>query len=119
MAYGLYLSLDQPRWFREDFSDEDLLTGTIWTDKNEVTAKNLTGYTLTLRLHRPIHFGDFFNLNVTILSAVNGTWTLAITNGIIPPRGIYFAKMELKKTGTVVSTLNREELFILGGPSGS
>lgn len=119
MAYGLYLALDQARWFREDFSDEDKLTGTIYTDKNEVTAKDLTGYTLTLRLHRPIHFGDFFNLNATIVVAADGTWSIAITEGVVPPRGIYFAKMELKKSGTLVSTLNREELFILGGPSGS
>ena len=119
MAYGLYISIDQPRWFREDFSDQDKLTGTIWTDKNEVTAKNLTGYTLKLRLHRPIHFGDFFNLTADIVVAASGTWSISITKGVVPPRGIYFAKMELSKSGTLVSTLNREELFILGGPSGS
>jgi hypothetical protein len=118
MVYGLYLTLDQKRWFRGDYSDEDLLTGTIYTDINRTTAKNLTGYTLTVRMHRPIHFGDFFNQSADIVVAASGTFSVTVAQGTMPPRGTYFVKVELAKSGTVVSTLNRVELDVLGGPHG-
>jgi len=118
LAYGLYLKLDQSRWYRGDFSTTNALTGTIYTDINEVTAKDLTGYTLTLRFHRPIHFGDFFNKAASIVSAANGTFKYNFVEGDTPPRGIYFVKVEIAKSGDRESTLNREEFFLLGGPSG-
>lgn len=118
MAYGLYLALDQDRWFRGDFSATNALTGTIYTDINQQTVKNLTGFTVTLRFHRPIHFGDFFNKTATIVVAANGTFSYNFVAGDAPPRGIYFVKVELSKSGDLESTLNRVELIILGGPSG-
>jgi len=117
MAYGLYLTLDQDQWFRGDFSSDNKLTGTIYTDINQQTAKNLTGYTLTIRLHRPKHFGDFFNKSADIVVAGSGTWSRAIQAGEMPPRGIYYVKLEIAKSGVVESTLNRSELHILEGPS--
>lgn len=69
-------------------------------------------------MHRPIHFGDFFNQSADIVSAGDGTWSVSVGSGTMPPRGTYFVKAELSKSGTVVSTLNRVELDILGGPSG-
>jgi len=118
MAYGLYLTLDQDQWFRADFSATNKLTGTIYTDINQQTPKTLTGYTLKIRMHRPKHFGDFFNKTASIENASNGTWSYAVVQGGMPPRGIYYVKMELTKSGDQESTLNRVELHILEGPSG-
>jgi len=117
MAYGIFLALDQDRWFRGDFSSDNALTGTIFTDVNNQNAKNLTGFTITIRMHRPIHFGDFFNKEADIVIAANGTFKFNMTEGDTPPRGIYYVKVEIKKAGVVESTLNREELHILGGPN--
>jgi len=117
MAYGLFLKLDQKRWFRGDFSTTNALTGTIYTDKNEQTAKDLTGFTIKIRFHRPLHFGDFFNKLATIVVAANGTWKYNMLQGDTPPRGIWFVKAEISKSGDTESTLNRVELEMLGGPS--
>jgi len=117
MAYGIYLALDQNRWFRGDFSSDNALTGTIYTDVNNQNAKNLTGFTITIRMHRPIHFGDFFNQEASIVVAGDGTFEYFLNQGETPPRGIYYVKVEISKAGVVESTLNREELHILGGPN--
>ena len=117
MAYGLYLALDQSRWFRGDFSTDNALTGTIYTDVNETTVKDLTGYTLTIRMHRPLHFGDWFGKTASIVIAANGTWKYNLVQGDTPPRGIFYVKLELTKSGVQESTINREELEILGGPN--
>jgi len=118
MAYGIYLTLDQDQWFNADFSATNKLTGTIYTDINRQTAKNLTGYTLKLRMHRPKHFGDFFNKTADIVVAADGTWSYAVKQGEIPPRGIYYVKLEIAKSGDQESTLNRVELHVLEGPGG-
>ncbi len=118
MAYVLYLALDQARWFRGDFSSDNPLTGTIYTDVNNQSAKNLTGYAIQIRMHRPIHFGDFFNKTGSIVVAGDGTFSYNLQQGETPPRGIYYVKVEITKSGVVESTLNREELHILGGPNG-
>ena len=117
MAYGLYLKLDQSRWFRGDFSATNAFTGTIYTDKNQTAAKNLTGFTLTIRMHRPIHFGDFFSQTATIVVAGDGTFKYNFLSGDSPPRGLYFVKLEISKAGDTESTLNRVELHVLGGPN--
>jgi len=117
MAYGLWLTLDQNQWFRGDFSATNKLTGTIYTDINKTVAKNLTGYTISLIFHRPKHFGDFFRKTASIVVAADGTWEYAVKDGEIPPRGIYFCKIEISKTGDKESTLNRVELQILEGPT--
>ena len=118
MAYGLYLALDQSRWFRGDFSSDNPLTGTIYTDINQVTAKNLTGYTLVIRMHRPLHFGDWFGKTATIVTAADGTFSYNLVQGDTPPRGIFYVKIELTKSGVQESTINRVEFEILGGPNG-
>jgi len=117
LVYGLYLNLDQNRWFRGDFSSDNALTGTIYTDVNQTTAKNLTGFAIQIRMHRPLHFGDFFNKPGTIVVAADGTFKRNLLQGETPPRGIYYVKAELSKSGVVESTINRVELHILGGPN--
>jgi hypothetical protein len=117
MAYGLYLAADQQRWFRNDFSDEDKLTGTIYTDINQVTAKDLTGYTIAVKLYRETHIGARFDEEASAVVAANGTWSYAVTDGDMPPAGLYLMKVELIKSGTQVSTLNRVEFEIIEGPA--
>jgi len=117
MAYGIFLALDQTRWFRGDFSSDNALTGTIFTDVNQTTAKNLTGFAIQIRMHRPIHFGDFFNQTASIVTAADGTFEYFLNQNETPPRGIYYVKIEISKSGVVESTINRVELQILGGPN--
>jgi len=121
MVYGIFGVFDQNRWFRNNFSDEDLLTGTIFTDVNEVTAKNLTGFTVKIILSRPDgpgRHGDFLQGAATIVSAANGTWSFAMREEDVPPRGLYYIAAEISKTGTRETTINRVEFFILEGPAG-
>ncbi len=115
MAYGIYLKLDQDRAHRDDFSSDAFLTGTVYTDIGESVAKDLTGYTIKVRMHRPIHFGDFFNKIATVVVAANGTWKYLVGSAELPPRGLYYVSIELTKAGVKESTLNRVEILILGG----
>jgi hypothetical protein len=95
MAYGLYLILDQPKWFRGDFSSTNKLTGTIYSDIKLTRKANLSGYTITIRLTK------------------NHRWGVAENE--MPPPGIYNVKAELSKSGARESTLNRVELLIVEG----
>jgi hypothetical protein len=117
MAYGLYLSLDQDRWFRNDFSSENKLTGTVYTDVNQVTAKDLTGYTVKIKLYRENSIGERFSQTASIVVAANGTWSYAVGISELPPQGLYRAKVELTKAGVQESTLNKVEFHILRGPA--
>lgn len=118
MAYGLYLAVDQDKWFRDDFSTEDKLTGTIYSDINQVTAKDLTGYTITIKFSHENKNGARFDKTASAVVAASGTWSYAVTDGDMPQPGIYQVKAELTKSGVQVSTLNRVQLQILQGPSG-
>ena len=117
MAYGAYLTLDQTKWYRDDFSDTNLLTGTVYTDLNKSTAFNLTGWTVKVRIFKNSRWGDYFNKTATIVVAANGTWSYAVAQNEMPPPGIYNVKIELSQTGRRESTLNRVELLILEGPT--
>jgi hypothetical protein len=112
-----YLALDQPKWYRDDFSSEDKLTGTIFTNQSYTVKKNLTGYTLKVRMNKNYRWGDHFNKTATIVTAADGTWSYAVNQNEMPPPGIYNVKLELSKSGVKISTLNRVELLILEGPS--
>lgn len=119
MAYGLYLSLDQSVWFRNNFSATNKLTGTIYADINQTSAKNLTGYTIKIRMHDATRrgFADFFNKTATITVAANGTWEYAMASGDAPHAGLYYVTAEISKSGDQESTLNDVELLIKEGPS--
>jgi hypothetical protein len=120
LVYGIYLSLDQDRWFRNDFSSDDKLTGTIYTDINQTSAKNLTGYTVTIRMSKTDGFGKFtdrFNKAADIEVAANGTWSYAVAEGEIPVFGLYNVWAEISKSGTNETTLNHTTLHIIEGPS--
>ncbi len=117
MAYGLYLVLDQTEWFRTDFSTENKLTGTIYTNKSLTVKKNLTGYTITVQMTSGRAFGDRFNKTGSIVSAAGGTWSYALGEGEMPPPRIYKVTIKLTKSGVAETTLNRQELFVIRGPS--
>lgn len=117
MAYGLWLDLDQDKWFRDNFSSENKLTGTIYTNEQMTIVKDLTGYALTVRMWRDRAWGDRFGKDATIVSATGGTFSYAVGEGEIPPPGIYKVSLELTKAGVKESTLNRQELFVKIGPS--
>jgi len=117
LVYGLYHTVDQTKWYRDDYSATNKLTGTIYTDLNKATAKNLTGYTITIRLYKGNRWGDYFNKTADIVVAGSGTWSYAVSQGEMPPPGIYNVKIELSKSGDRESTLNRQELVVLEGPT--
>lgn len=117
MAYGLYLVLDQPEWFANDFSSENKLTGTIYTDKQLQTAKNLTGYTIKILFYTENQRVSRFSETADIVVAGNGTWSLAVTENNVPWPTIYKVKAELTKSGARESTLNDVEIFIIEGPA--
>jgi hypothetical protein len=117
LAYGLYLIIDQPKWFRGDYSSTNKLTGTVYTDQKFTRKANLTGYTVTIRLNKNYRWGDYFNKTGTIVSATGGTFEYAVGENEMPPPGIYNVKIELSKSGARESTLNRQELMIIEGPT--
>ena len=117
MAYGLYLSLDQSKWFRNDFSDTDKLTGTVYTDINQTTAKNLSGYTIKVKFFGENKIGGRFDKTASAVVAANGTWAYAVADGDMPQPGLYLVKVELSNSTEQISTLNRTELVIVGGPA--
>lgn len=117
MGYGLYLELNEPIWFRNDFSSESKITGTLYTDVNKTVAKNLTGFTLTLKLWKPRTVGDRFNKTATIVSASDGTFEYAVAEGDMPIYGVYYAALELTKSGVRETNINQVEFQILEGPN--
>lgn len=117
MVYGSYLVLDQKKWFRNDFSDTNKLTGTVYSDINQTTAFNLTGYVVSVKFFKQSRLGERFNKDADIVVAGNGTWEYAVNRGEIPPAGLYLVKIELTKSGSQESTLNRVEILILRGPA--
>ena len=119
MVYGIYLKLDQKQWFISDYSDTNKLTGTIYSDATLATAFNLTGYTLKVRLFKREDSTDFFNKTATIVTAASGTWSYAVAQNEMPSDGLYLVKMELSKSGEVMSTLNDVEFVVKRGPTGA
>jgi len=117
MAYGLYLTLDTPRWFRNDYSATNKITGTIYTDVNKTVTKNLTGYTVKIILYKPRQVGDRFNKTASIVTAADGTFEYAVGSGEMPIYGLYFMVVELSKSGDRETTLNDTEFQILEGPN--
>ena len=109
--------MDQDRWFRGDFSSSDKLTGTIYSDKNRTVAKDLTGYTIKIKLFKTRTIGDRFNKTATIVTAADGTFSYAVQDGDMPIWGNYEVIIELTKSGVRETTLNTVEFQILEGPN--
>ena len=117
MVYGLFLQMDQTKWYRADFSATNKLTGTIYSDINMGTAKDTTGYVITIRLYKGNRWGDHFDKVATAVTEADGTWEYAVGQNEMPPPDVYNVKIELSKSGDRESTINRQELLIIEGPT--
>lgn len=118
MPLGVYLTLDDLVLYNENFSDVSgfRITGTVYSDVGKTVAFNLTGYTLKLRFSKEHAKSDNLNQTCTINVAASGTFYLAVTENTLPTEGLYLATLELTKSGTKVSSLNRIEVLIKKGP---
>lgn len=117
MTYGIYLISDQPKWYRDNYSSDNKLTGTIYTNQQLTVVKDLTGYTIRIRLSKGSRWGDHFDKTGSIVSATAGTWEYAVNQNEMPPPGIYRMVIEIAKSGAKETTLNRQELMVMEGPS--
>ena len=119
MVYGIYLTLDQPRWKQSDYSDTNLLTGTIWSDRDRTVAFDLTGYAIQIRIFNRFGGGDRFDKTATIVTAASGTWSFAVAQSdmVGPSNRPYLVEAEVSKTGEVMSTLNVVEFWVLEAPT--
>ena len=113
---GYYLDFPQKVLFNGNFSDSLTLTGTCYSDIGKTVAFDLTGYTLTLRLHKQDNSSDYYGQTCTITTAASGTWSKAVTSGTLPFAGLYLVDLQLTKSGTQISNLNRIEILISKGP---
>jgi len=118
LVLGIYLTLDQGSIYNGNFSDVSgfKLTGTIYSNKERTTAMDLTGYTLTMSMIRNATSTDWFNKECTITTAASGTFFISIVTNTLPSAAIYDVILSLTKSGTKVTTLNRQELLIARGP---
>lgn len=116
MVLGYYLTLDQTSLYNGNFSDTLKITGTCYSDINKTTALDLTGYTLTLKLHKENSSADWYGQTCSITTAASGTFNKAVTSGTLPFAGLYLVDLVLTKSGTQISNLNRIELLIQRGP---
>ena len=118
MPLGIYITLDQSIIYNDNFSDVSgqKLTGTIYSDIDKTTAFNLTGYTIKLRLSQENAKSDNFNQTCTITVAASGTFYLSVTENTLPTAGLYLATIELTKSGSKITSLNRTEILVKRGP---
>ena len=116
MTLGYYLDFPQKVLFNGNFSSSLTLTGTCYTDINKTVAFDLTSYTLTLKLYKDNGTSDYYNETCTITTAASGTWSKAVTSGTLPYAGLYLVNLQLTKSGTQVSNLNRIEILIERSP---
>ena len=118
MPLGVYLTLDQSVIYNENFSDVSgfRLTGTLYSDIGKTVAFDTTGYTIKLRLAKEHGKSDYLNVTATATVAASGTWYYAVTENALPTAGLYLAYIELTKSGTKITSLNRNELLIERGP---
>ena len=118
MPLGIYLTLDQSSIYNENFSDVSgfRITGTVYSSINKDVVFDLTGYTIKLRLSKENGKSDYLNETCTITVAASGTFYLAVTENMLPTAGIYLVYVELSKSGSKITSLNRNELLIQRGP---
>lgn len=118
MSLGIYLTLDQSVIYNDNYSDVSgfRITGTIYSDITKTVAFDTTGYTIKLRLSQGNGKSDQFNQTCTATVAASGTFYLAVATNTLPTAGLYLARIELSKSGSVVTSLSRNEILIMRGP---
>lgn len=103
-AQDLYLKLDSSTWNEFDFDDTNGITGTIYTDRAFSSAKDLTGYTIYIRLFRRWRNHTHLNKEATIVTAASGTWKYLPLVSAMPRSGVYMIEIQLEKSGSRKST---------------
>ena len=112
MTLGIYLTLDQSILNYGDYSTSSKITGTIYNDIYKSVAFNLTSYTVKLRLYRENGTVDYLDASCVVTVAASGTFSLTVTDGLLPIRGLYLAEVEVSQSGILLSSINRVELLI-------
>ena len=112
MTLGAYLTLDQSIINYGDYSSSSKITGTVYSDIYKSVLFNLTGYTIKLRLYRENGNVDYLDATCSAVVAASGTFSLTVTDGLLPIRGLYLAEVELSQSGILLSSINRAELLI-------
>ena len=118
MSLGIYVTIDQSVLYNDNYSDVTgfRLTGTIYSDITKTVVFDTTGYTIKLKLSQGNGKSDAFNQTCTATVAASGTFHLAVATNTLPVAGLYLAHVELSKSGSVVTSLNRNEILIRRGP---
>ena len=118
MPLGIYLTLDQNILYNNNFSDVSgfKVTGTVFSDINKTVAFDTSGYIIKLRLSKDNGGTDYLNKTCTATVAASGTWYLSVTESSLPTAGLYLAYIELTKSGSKITSLNRNEILIQRGP---
>ena len=112
MTLGVYLTLDQSIINYGDYSTSSKITGTIYSNIYKTVVYDLTDYTVKLRLYRDNRTVDYLDASCSIVTAGSGTFSLTVTDGLLPIRGLYLAEVEISKSGILLSSINRMELLI-------
>ena len=118
MPLGIYVTIDQSVLYNDNYSDVSgfRLTGTIYSDIGKTVAFDTTGYTIKLRMSQGTGKADSFNQTCTATVAASGTFYLQVTTNTLPTAGLYNIFVELSKSGSVITSLNRNEILIKRGP---
>jgi len=116
MAYGLHLSVDQREWREFEYSATNKLTGTIYTDEDKTTAKDLTGYSIQILIYKDNTNASYFSETASIVTAADGTWSYAVNDGEMAPEGFYLIEAQLTKSGDRESTFP-EHFYISRSPT--
>lgn len=106
---SLISKLDTEIWLKGNFTTTtgNGISGTIYTEPKMVNVKNLTNYTLKIRLYDQDKF-EVFSDDVSILIAASGTWEYLPAFGKLNFDFIGEVEVELTKTD------NTEELTAFG-----
>ena len=118
MPLGIYLTLDQSVIYNDNYSDVSgfRITGTIYSDIGKTAVFDTSGYTIKLRLSSENGKSDQFNQTCTALVAASGTFYLQVAANTLPTAGLYLARVELSKSGSVITSISRNEILIKRGP---
>ena len=118
MPLGIYVNLDQSVLYNDNYSDVSgfRLTGTIYSDIGKTVAFDTTGYTIKLRFSQGNGKADAFNQTCTATVAASGTFYLAVTTNTLPEAELYLVHVEVSKSGSLITSLNRIEILIRRGP---
>ena len=98
----LYLSMDQKTWAQGDFTDSATydLSGKVYDENTLTTARNISGFTGTLRLINQEGTSVFTTTDNLTLGA-DGSILIKFASGAVPTlQGIFKVRLRLEISGT-------------------